>query len=195
MTPRIVGVAGTIGSGKDAILMYLKSRYGVPFIAMGDFARTIAGEKGILPTRDNLETISKQCFIGLGDGCFARMAAEEIKKHGWQVAGISGVRTTADVHALKKIFGCDFILLRVVVKDTELRFRRIRQRHEARDSEKFEDFQLQDRSEEEIFQISETASMADLSVSNDGTLEDLHRQIDKLVAEKKLPGKTPNYNI
>jgi dephospho-CoA kinase len=191
MTPRIVGVVGKIGSGKDEALKYLKARYGVPFLSTGDIVRALAEKEGLPPTRENLETISERCFIELGKGCFVKMAAEEIKKRGWQVAGISGIRSPDDVQALKEVFGGDFVLLRIDVKDPELRFRRLLGRHESRDPEKYADFQSQDRNEEEIFHIDKASSMADLSVSNDGTLEYLHKQIDNMVAGKELPGAAP----
>lgn len=203
MAARVIGVVGKIGSGKDEVLKYLKARYGVPYISTGDIVREIAEKEGLPPTRENLETISEQCFLELGKGCFVRMAAGEIKKRGWGTAGISGIRAPADVKALKELFGGDFALLRVEVKDPELRFQRVLRRHEGRDPEKYQEFLVQDRSEEEIFHISRTASMADLAVNNDGTLDDLHRQVDKLVSAGKLlnPGagqKPPfptGYNI
>jgi dephospho-CoA kinase len=191
MTPKIVGVVGKIGSGKDEALKYLKARYSVPFLSTGDIVRALAEKEGLPPTRENLETISEQCFIELGEGCFVRMVAGEIKKLGWHVAGISGIRSPADVLALKEIFGSDFVLLRVDVKDPELRFNRLLGRHEGRDPEKFADFQAQDRNEEEIFHIDKASSMADFSISNDGTLEDFHKQIDRLAARNRLPTAPP----
>jgi dephospho-CoA kinase len=192
LTTKIVGVVGNIGSGKDEVLKYLKARYSVPYLSTGDLVRQRAEKEGVPPTRENLETISEQCFMELGKGCFVKMVAEEIKKRGWSMAGISGIRAPADVKALKDIFGHDFVLLRVEVEDPELRFQRVLHRHEGRDPEKYADFQVQDRSEEEVFHISTTASMADMAVQNDGTLEELHRQIDKLVSAKKLPALRAN---
>jgi len=187
MAAKVIGVVGKIGSGKDEALKYLMAKYGVPYMSTGDLVRQIAEKEGMAPTRENLETISEQCFIQMGKGCFVKMVAEEIKKRRWEIAGISGIRAPADVHALKEIFGDNFILLRVDVTDPKLRFQRILQRHEGRDPAKYQEFEVQDRSEEEIFHIGKTAAMADFSVKNDGTLDDLHRQIDKLVKSKKLP--------
>jgi dephospho-CoA kinase len=186
MAARVIGITGKIGSGKDEALKYLKARYGVPYISTGDIVREIAGKEGVPPTRDNLDAIAEQCFIELGKGCFVKMVAAEIQKRGWQVAGISGIRAPADVAALKDIFGVGFILLRIEVKDPGLRFRRILGRHEGRDPEKYEEFMTQDRGEEEIFHISKTAAMADFVLKNDGPVEDLHKQIDKLVSAKNL---------
>jgi dephospho-CoA kinase len=188
MTNRVIGVVGKIGSGKDEVLKYLKQRYGVPYISTGDIVRDIAAREGIEATRENLESISERCFATMGKGCFVKMAGDEIKKRGWQIAGISGIRAPADVKTLKEMFVDSFILVRVEVQDPELRFQRVVRRHEGRDPEKYEQFQVQDYSEEEIFHISKTAGMADYAVGNDGTLDDLHTQVDELVASKKLLG-------
>jgi dephospho-CoA kinase len=184
---RVIGAVGDIGSGKDEVLKYLRDRYGVPFLSTGDIVRQMAQEDGVEGTRENLEAISKRCFTEMGRGCFVRMAAQEIVKKGWKVAGISGVRSPDDVGAMKELFGGDFILVRVDIIDPRIRFERVRLRGERRDPLTWEAFQEQDRNEEQEFQINRAESMADCAIDNSGTLEELHRQIDDLVASKKLP--------
>ncbi len=186
MSVRVIGVVGKIGSGKDEVLKYLKSKYGIPYLSTGDLVRDIAVKEGLAPTRENLEIISERCFIEMGKGCFVRMVADEIKKNGWKTAGISGIRAPADVHILKEMFGNAFILIRVDVADTKLRFQRVLKRHEARDPVKYEEFLVQERGEEEVFHVEKTAAMANYALKNDGTIDDLHRQIDALVKSKKL---------
>ena len=189
MGVRVIGVVGKIGSGKDEVLKYLKSKYGIPYLSTGDLVRDIAAKDGVAPTRENLEIISERCFIQMGKGCFVKMVADEILKKGWKIAGISGIRAPADVHILKELFGDAFVLLRVDVADPKLRFQRILRRHETRDPEKYEEFLVQDLGEEEVFHVSKTAAMSNYSMKNDGTVDDLHRQIDMLVKSKKLsPG-------
>jgi dephospho-CoA kinase len=182
----VIGAVGDIGSGKDEVLKYLRDRYGVPFLSTGDIVRQMAQEDGVEGTRENLEAISKRCFTELGRGCFVRMAAQEIVKRGWKVAGISGVRSPDDVAAMREMFG-GFILVRVDVSDPRIRFERVRLRGERRDPLTWEAFLEQDRNEEQEFQISKAETLADYAIDNSGTLEELHRQIDELVASKKLP--------
>jgi dephospho-CoA kinase len=183
---KVIGAVGDIGSGKDEVLKYLRDRYDVPFLSTGDIVRQMAREDGVEGTRENLEAISKRCFTGMGRGCFVRMAAQEILKRGWKVAGISGVRSPEDVAAMKEMFGNGFILVRVDISDPGIRFERVRLRGERRDPLTREAFQEQDRNEEQEFQINRAEAMADYSIDNSGTLEELHRQIDDLVASKRL---------
>jgi dephospho-CoA kinase len=184
---KVIGAVGDIGSGKDEVLKYLRDRYSVPFLSTGDIVRQMAKDDGVEGSRENLETISKRSFNELGRGCFVRMAAQEIVKRGWKVAGISGVRSPDDVAVMREMFGGGFVLVRVDVNDPRIRFERVRLRGERRDPLTREAFQEQDRNEEQEFQINKAESMADYAIDNSGTLEELHRQIDELVAAKKLP--------
>ena len=183
----VIGAVGDIGSGKDEVLKYLRDRYGVPYISTGDIVRQMAHEEGVEGTRENLEAISKRCFTQMGRGCFVRMVGQEIVKRGWEVAGISGVRSPEDVAVMKEMFGNGFILVSVNINDPETRFKRVRLRGERRDPLTREAFREQDSNEEQEFQISKTKALADYTLDNSGTLEALHRQIDKLVVSKRLP--------
>jgi dephospho-CoA kinase len=183
---KVIGVVGDIGSGKDAVLKYLNSKYGIPYLSTGDIVRQIAEREGVEATRENLETISRQCFQDMGKGCFVKMAASEIINRGWSIAGISGVRSPDDVEVMKDMFGKNFVLIRVDIKDPRLRFERLRRRNEERDPQTYEDFLLQDSREELTFKISNAERMADYTLSNDGPLQDLHRHIDLLVEAEQL---------
>jgi dephospho-CoA kinase len=184
---KVIGVVGEIGSGKDEVLKYLRARHGVPYLSTGDIVRKMAEAEGVEGTRENLEAISRRCFLDIGKGCFVRMAGEEIVRQGWKAAGISGVRTPDDVELLRKTFGKDFTLVRVDINDPLVRFDRVRKRREERDPLTYEAFQAQDRKEEETFDISKAVSMADYTLDNSGPLERLHTEIDALVASGRLP--------
>jgi len=183
---KVIGVVGEIGSGKDEVLKYLKARYGIPYISTGDLVRHIAEAENVEATRENLAKISARCFEEEGKGCFIRRAATEIIKRGWKIAGISGVRSPEDVKILRDTFGKGFILIRVDISDLQTRFQRVRLRHEERDPLTFEQFLKQDRNEEKTFNISHAGRLADYALNNDGSLEDLHRAIDELVARENL---------
>ena len=183
---KVIGVVGEIGSGKDEVLKYLKARYGIPYISTGDLVRHIAEAENVEATRENLAKISARCFEEEGKGCFIRRAATEIIKRGWKIAGISGVRSPEDVKILRDTFGKGFILIRVDISDLQTRFQRVRLRHEERDPLTFEQFLEQDRNEEKTFNISHAGRLADYALNNDGSLEDLHRAIDELVARENL---------
>jgi dephospho-CoA kinase len=183
---KIIGAVGQNGSGKDEVLKYLRLKYDVPFLATGDVVREIAAKEGVEPTRENLGKISDRHFREFGKGYFVQLLAEKIRHAGWKVAGISGIRSLNDVFILKDVFGRDFILIDVFITDPHLRYRRMTARGEGRDPHSYEQFLQQDTAEEELFSLKEAERLADYSISNDGTLDDLHREIDRLVTDKGL---------
>jgi dephospho-CoA kinase len=183
---KVIGVVGQNGSGKDEVLKFLRTKYGVPFLSTGDAVREIASSEGLEPTRENLRGISERRFREFGEGYFVRLVADKIRDTGWKIAGISGIRSLDDVINLKRIFDGDFTLIHVYISNPHIRYNRMIKRAEGRDPRSYEEFLRQDESEERLFSITKTEQYADHVVSNDGTLEDLHREIDKLVSDKGL---------
>jgi dephospho-CoA kinase len=183
---KIIGTIGQNGSGKDEVLIYLRTKHGVPFLSTGDMVREIASGEGLEPTRDNLGKISDRYFHEFGKGYFVRLLADKIQHTGWKIAGISGIRSLNDVSILKGIFGRDFILIHVYISDPHVRYTRMTRRHEERDPHSYEELLRQDKAEEELFSTKEAERLADYSINNDGTLYDLHREIDRLVSDRGL---------
>ena len=184
---KIIGAVGQNGSGKDEVLKYLKTTYNIPFLSTGDIVREIAAKEKREPTRENLGKISERYFHHFGRGYFVKILAERLKQNDWPIAGISGIRSLDDVMVLRDIFGTDFILIHVFLSNPRMRYERMSYRGEERDPRSYEQFLVQEDNEESLFRIREAEGYADFSLNNDFTLSDLHRQIDKLVRENKLP--------
>jgi len=183
---KIIGATGQNGTGKDEVLKYIRAQYGVPFLSTGDVVREIAAQEGSEPTRSNLQKISEHYFNQFGQGYFVRTVADKIRGKGWSVAGISGIRSFEDVQTLKNIFGENFILIHVYITDPHVRYERMTKRGEERDPHSYDEFRHNDEREETIFHIKKAEQNADYLISNDGTLDDLHHEIDKLITDKKL---------
>jgi dephospho-CoA kinase len=130
---KVIGAVGQNGSGKDEVLKYLKAKYGVPFFSTGDMVREIAAQKGLEPTRENLQGISERYFHEQGEGCFVRLLAERMRQDKTPVVGISGIRSLVDVQILREVFGKAFCLIQVSVSDPRLRYERMVKRAEERD--------------------------------------------------------------
>lgn len=191
---RIIGVVGKNGSGKDEVLKYLRTRYSIPFLATGDIVREIAAKEGLELTRENLKSVSEKYFRDMGEGCFVKLAAEKIRANGWQTAGISGIRSITDVKILRETLGDDFILIDVYVSDPHQRYNRMVNRAEERDPKSYEQFIRQDEAEEELFHVQDAEEQADYRLSNDGTLSDIHKAIEKLVSDKGLLGNVSRHS-
>jgi dephospho-CoA kinase len=183
---KVIGTVGQNGSGKDEVLKYLNAKYNIPFLATGDVVRELAAHEGLEPTRENLGKISNRYFHEFGYGYFVKLIAAKIRQSDWEIAGISGVRSPEDVTNLKEIFGTDFILIHVYITNPQVRFDRMVKRGQGRDPQSYEQFLRQDNAEENQFSLKEVESQADYPLSNDGTQDDLHREIDKLVNQNKI---------
>jgi dephospho-CoA kinase len=182
---KVIGVVGLNGSGKDEVVKYLNQKYSVPLISVGDIVRELAAEQGIEPTRDNLDNLAKSCFKKYGEGYFVKQVVAKIRRNQWPAAGISGIRSPADIEIVKKAFGRNFVLINVYVSDSRVRYQRVHRRGSRRDQITYEDFLRQDQESENLFHIHEAAGLADYSIANDGTLEQMQHEIEKLV-EKGL---------
>ena len=182
---RVIGAVGQNGSGKDEVLKYLKATYGIPFFSTGDMVREIASKEGVELTRDNLRSISERYFRENGEGCFVRLLAEHIIKEDPPIVGISGIRSLPDVTILRTIFGTNFVLIAVTVKDPKLRYSRMVARAEERDPASYEQFLAQDQAEEKLFHMNAAVQSADYRISNDGTLADLHKAIVDTLAHQE----------
>jgi dephospho-CoA kinase len=178
---RVLGVVGLNGSGTDEVVRYLHQSHGVPTLSLGDMVRQIALERGLTPTRGNLHRLSQEYFAERGRDYFVRKAILAVENHDWHVVGVTGIRTTTDVKAMRKHFGDDFVLSHVAVSDPNRRYERVRDRGEARDPQSYREFLQQDEEEEEIFHLSETIEEADIVLDNDQSLAKLHSQIDRKV--------------
>lgn len=178
---KVIGVVGLNGSGKDEVVNYLNRQYGVPLISVGDIVREIANKEGIEPTRDNLDAITKRYFNQFGEGYFVKQVVEKIRSNNWKTVGISGIRSPKDIAIVKEAFNQDFILTHVYISDSKVRYDRISKRGSKRDQSTFEEFIKQDKISQELFHIQDAIKLADYSIANDGSLEDMHKSIDALI--------------
>lgn len=183
---KVIGAIGQNGSGKDEVLKYLYTRYGIPFRSTGDMVREIASREGLEPTRENLQKISERYFQEYGKGYFVKLLAEKLKQTGEKIVGISGIRSLDDILILRNIFNKDFVLINVFISDSQVRYQRMNLRGEERDPHSYEQFLRNDEIEEQIFHLKKAEALADYALNNDGNLDDLHKEIDKLVIVKSL---------
>lgn len=185
----VLGAVGLNGSGKDALIEYLHERHGIPMLSMGDVVREMAVHRRMRPTRSNLHEISQQAIEQHGADYFARELIAQIEKAAWEAVGITGIRSPTDVRTFRGHWGDDFVLVHVRVDEAFTRFERVKEREEARDPQSYERFLRQDEEEKEIFQIDRAAEMADITIDNDGSLKEFHREIEEQVVEPILDGR------
>lgn len=178
----VFGAIGKIGSGKDAAATYIGSKYDMATISVGDIVREMAGDRGLEPTRQNLEHISSSSIRENGEDYFMRLVLDTIWRNGWEQVALSGIRTPADVRYLKQKLKGDFVLFHVYVRSSQIRYERLKRRKRPGDPDSYDEFLEQEKNEEKRFHLEQACSMADYLLDNSRTLADLHAQIDELMA-------------
>lgn len=173
----IVGLTGTNSSGKDSIEGYLIKK-GFSSVSLSDYIREETKRRGIEITRPNLQKIGTELRTKYGDGFLAKKALEKLKGNGV----VNSIRNPGEIEELRK--NKNFILIGFDAP-IELRFKFALKRGREKTPQTLEEF----KKEEEVEfaksghgqQLLECIKMADYKITNDGTIEDLYKKVDKIL--------------
>ena len=187
----IIGLTGTLASGKGVVSGYLKGK-GFVYLSLSDELREIAKEEKILITRKNLQDLGNKIREEKGAGFLAGLISEKIKNQQYSKAVVDGIRNPFEVDELKKLK--NFFLISVDASQ-EIRFRRIVERARESDPKTWDDFvkvDARDRGfgESETGQdVEKCMEKADFILINDRSLEEMQKKTEELFLEieKKIP--------
>ncbi|MDR2753950.1 MAG: AAA family ATPase [Oscillospiraceae bacterium] len=179
---KVIAAVGKNGTGKDFFLEYIAKKYALPMVSIGDVVRELAAKDGLELTRENLHKTSQKYMGQFGQTFFPEQIVRKIKESGAPVYLVSGVRPLSDVQFLKARFGADFLLVDIMISDDEVRYARMLARGSARDGGSVEKLRAFDAGEEEIFHTSESEKLADITILNDGGVEDFYAAIENFYA-------------
>lgn len=136
---RLLGVAGTNGSGKDSLGEFLSKDYNFLAISVSDLLRDEAKKRGLPIEREVLRSISGEWRRDFGVGVLVDKAIELYKKSGKKYAGLVAIpmRNPGEAQHLKDLGGT----LVWLDADPRLRYKRIYSRQRsAEDQKTFEQF-------------------------------------------------------
>jgi dCMP deaminase len=177
----IIGLTGKNGAGKTAVLEYLQRR-GFEAYSLSDEIREEIRIRGQQVTREVLIDVGNELREKFGPGILAMRVLRNLESNHNYV--IDSIRNPSEVQVLKR--RGDFTLL-AVEADVYIRFERSRHRDREGAAQTLQQFKEEEARELDSDnpanqQLHATRQKADLVVTNDGTLEDLHRQLDKLLS-------------
>jgi dephospho-CoA kinase len=177
----IIGISGTLGSGKDTVAETLKS-FGFQHISTADLLREEAKKLGRSVDRETLRKTGNELRTKFGSGYLVDLALS-IKKTDQVV--ISGIRSSGEVDKLKSL---PYAYLIFVDAPIELRFQRISERkRNVEDNSTLEQFResenVENAGNSNAQNLSYCKSKADLIIENNSTKIDLEQKI-KLVLTK-----------
>lgn len=178
----IFGITGTDGAGKGTVVDYLAERKGF----MNCSARAIWIEeierRGIENNRANMRIVANELRAKHGNDFLVTYYLEKIEEAGEPDAIIDSVRALAEAETLKAEGG----VLLAVDADQKLRYERVQKRASTSDQISFEEFVKHEELEMDDpdpngMQKRAVMESADFTIMNNGTLEELHAEIEKVL--------------
>ena len=182
----IIGITGTPGAGKGEAVKYLVTKKGFRHIS----ARAIWTkelEKTNTPVnRDTMTVLANALRAENGPAYFMETALAEVTGPNDNVV-IESVRTVAEAELLKNEGG----VLLSVDADQKERYKRIKNRKSSLDNVSFADFKRQEETEMDNDDpnkqnIGRVMTMSDFVIENNGTLEELHKQTEKVLKQLEI---------
>lgn len=140
--PKIVGIAGTNGAGKDTLGELLAERCGYKFRSVSDILREELTTQGVPHERERMRALSTKWANEYGHGVLSvktiEAYAEEEKREGYNGLAIGSIRRPAEAEAIQKEGG----VVLWVDADKRVRYDRIQANSRGRsdDDHSFEDW-------------------------------------------------------
>jgi dephospho-CoA kinase len=179
----ILASVGQIASGKGVFVDYIKEKFNSNSYKFSTPLRNILDRIGEEQSRENMQDLSTILRERFGQDLLAKIIVKDAQEDSQEVVLVDGVRRVADIKYLKELEG--FYLINVQA-DEKIRYERIKSRGEnPGDKEKtWEEFQKDAQAETEV-SIREVAEQASFTIENNGSLEEYHNQIEKIINEIK----------
>jgi len=178
--PLIIGLTGQAGSGKGTVGAYLRDQYGASFLTFSSSLRKTLETLALEPSRDNMIKLSEALRTAFGEDVLSRAIARDALASAAPVVVVDGIRRVDDI--ITTLQSLPNFHLVAVEADPRVRYERLTQRGEKSDETTmtWEDFLANEqRSTEQT--IPAVMAQASIHLRNDGTLEEIQQQTDKMM--------------
>ena len=182
----LIGLTGRIAGGKGVISDFFREK-GFEYLSLSQEVREEAQKRGIAHERKKLQDLGNLMRKEEGSGVLARRIIKKIDKSKDYI--IDGIRNAGEIEELKKVFKNKFYLISVDAK-LDLRWRNLQGRGKESDPKTFEEFLKADKRDfeenlENGQQVKKCMSLADYSLLNNGTIEELMKKLKILYKKIK----------
>jgi len=177
----IIGITGTIGAGKGTLVEYLVREKNFVHYSVRGFLIEELKKRKININRDTMVSLANELREKNSPSYIIDCLFEQARNRG-QNAVIESIRTSGEAESLRK--KGDFCLL-AVDADPKIRYERIRRRNSETDQVSYEEFTANEQREMTATDpnkqnLSRCIAMADYTLCNDGTIDELYVQLNKV---------------
>ena len=179
MTKVILGFVGPLASGKGTAAQYLKDKYQAPIFRFSTILRDVLDRLCLEQSRPKMQQLSLILRENFGQDLLASAIAQDVGHNPAEIIAVDGVRRKPDIKYLKELSGFNLVAINA---DQKIRYQRLTTRGENTDDQEktFAQFQHDERQEAEL-QIQQVAAEAKFTIDNNGTKEELDRQIESIL--------------
>ncbi|MCX8194379.1 MAG: AAA family ATPase [Candidatus Pacearchaeota archaeon] len=185
--PCVLGVSGTIASGKDFVADYIAKSYGFKKITLSDYLRAEAIKRGKKPSRDYLRKLQAELRKEYGDDYLILKVIETIlKKDHMRMKNIVivGLRTPLETKLAKEKLKAKLIF---VDANPFVRYIRQKKRHRTSGfSKTYEQFLHEEALENAAFDFHKVKKMVDFELDNSGTIDEMKKRVDIIMRKLKV---------
>lgn len=178
---KIIAFTGMPGSGKSEAVAIAKEMK-IPVVRMGDAVWEETKQRDLELTDNNVGMIATQMRETNGKDIWARHTIDKIKLLSTtECVIIDGIRNIEEIDTFKTILGSDFHLI-AIEASPETRQKRVLQRKRTDDGTNLKDIKERDK-REMGWGLDKVLAVADIIVSNEGSVEEFHKKIKKILQE------------
>lgn len=183
---RIIAIVGMAGSGKSEVIDYLQNKYRWPNIYFGDVIFEEMRNEDLEPNQDNERITRERLRQEEGMGVCALRSLDKIKnaQGASNVVLVESLYSWDEYKILKREFG-DMLKVVAVYSSPALRFSRLQNRP-VRPLKTFEEFEKRDWTEIENTAKGGPIAVADYTVINSSTIEEMKKQIDRVMEREGI---------
>lgn len=179
----VIGLAGQISSGKDTIADYIVKKYDGVSLSFSQPLRDILNRVFQPIDRGNLVWLGQTLVDRFGTDILSKVLSKEIELSDKKIFVLSNIRREGDVSCFKD--WPKYILIGVET-DPKICYERLIKRSQNVDDQTktWEQFQKDLQLSTEV-SIDGLIKKSSIHINNNGSLEDLHQQIGKIIEKIK----------
>ncbi len=191
MAKTIIALVGPIASGKGTVADIL-GEHGFEHVSFSDRIREEIKSRGMEVTRETLNLVSNELRETHGSEIWAKKTAKKISESDYDKFVVDGARNPAEIQFLKQTLGLKLIAL---TGDQRRRYELFIKRAVNSQPMTFEEFKDLDDKElngsegEHSQRVQDCMDMADFTVENNGTIEDLKAKVEEILTQISGPSQ------